>query len=248
MKKVLITGGTVLFGKEIIKGFLKNNYIVYFTSTSKLKINNFLKEINYKNKNKLFPIQISFNDINDIKNFINKYNKIGFNILINNARELSNLKFNNKNYEEIKNFDKEFFLAIHLPYLLSTKLNKKFLESVVNITSMYGIVAPNKHLYKDKYKNSPIFYGVSKAAQIHLTKELSVRLIEHNIRVNCVSFGGVVGRTDKKFIERYKKMSPSKRMLQKDEIFGPIWFLSNKNLSTSAIGHNLVIDGGWTIW
>ena len=127
MKKVLITGGTGLFGKEIIKGFLRNNYIVYFTSTSKLKINNFLKEINHKDKNKLFPIQISFNDINDIKNFINKYNKIGFNILINNARDLSNLKFNNKNYEEIKNFDKEFFLAIHLPYLLSTKLNKKFL-------------------------------------------------------------------------------------------------------------------------
>ena len=41
---------------------------------------------------------------------------------------------------------------------------------------MYGVVPPNKNLYTDKYKSSPIYYGVSKAAEIHLSKELAVRL------------------------------------------------------------------------
>ena len=45
-KKILITGGTGLLGQEMVKGFLKKNCIVYFTSTSKKNSDNFLK--NYK--------------------------------------------------------------------------------------------------------------------------------------------------------------------------------------------------------
>ena len=64
---------------------------------------------------------------------------------------------------------------------------------------MYGVVVPNRNLYKDKYKSSSIFYGISKAAQIHLTKELAVRLSQDNIRVNSVSFGGIEGRVSSNF-------------------------------------------------
>ena len=42
-------------------------------------------------------------------------------------------------------------------------------------------------------------------------------------------------------------MCPLGRMLQPKEVFDPIWFLSSDQ-SSGAIGHNLVIDGGWTIW
>ena len=139
-------------------------------------------------------------------------------------------------------------MSVYLSYFLSTKLNRKNLSSVVNISSMYGIVAPNKSLYVNKYKSSPIFYGVSKAAQIHLSKELAVRLAKYNIRVNSVSFGGVEGRVDQKFKKKYKILCPLGRMLKSNEIFEPIWFLSNNELSSGATGHNLIIDGGWTIW
>ena len=59
---------------------------------------------------------------------------------------------------------------VYLPYFLSINLNHKFLENIVNIASMYGVVPPNKNLYIDEYKSSPIYYGVSKAAEIHLTR------------------------------------------------------------------------------
>lgn len=247
MKKIIITGGTGLLGKEIVKGFLNKKCQVYFTSTSQLKINKFVKSLKPEQKKNCFPILQKFENIDDIKSFIKKYYNHNFNILINNARDIFNLKFDLNNYEQIENFDKEIFLAVTLPYFLSTKLKKTYIESVINISSIYGIVAPNKNLYKDKYRSSPIFYGISKAAQIHLTKELAVRLSQENIRVNSVSFGGVEGRVSSKFKKKYSFMCPAGRMLKTKEVFGPIWFLASDH-SSGATGHNLVIDGGWTIW
>ena len=178
---------------------------------------------------------------------MNKYKKINFNVLINNARDISNLKISKRNKDQFESFNKEIFLAVHLPYFLSIKLNHKHLKNIVNISSMYGVVPPNKNLYEDQYKSSPIYYGISKAAEIHLTKELAVRLANKNIRTNSISFGGFQGRVNKKFKENYKKMCPMGRMLNLKEIFSPVWFLCSDQ-SSGATGHNLVIDGGWSIW
>ena len=88
---------------------------------------------------------------------------------------------------------------------------------------------------------------MSKAAEIHLTKELAVRLSDKKIRVNSISFGGFEGRVNKTFIKKYKKMCPIGRMLKPHEVFKPLWFLCSEQ-SSGATGHNLVVDGGWTTW
>ena len=154
MKKILITGGTGLLGKEIVKGFLEKNCSVYYTSTSKKKSEEFLKEIKPKYKKNCIPIIHQFNDFKDINNFISKYNNLKFDTLINNARNISNLNLNVKDNELFNSFNEEIFLAVYLPYFLSVNLNNKNLNYIVNISSMYGIVPPNKNLYKDKYKYS----------------------------------------------------------------------------------------------
>ena len=204
--------------------------------------------MNNLEKKNCYPIIQKFENINDIKFFIKKYNNIGFNILINNARDLLNVKFKHDSFEQIKNFETEMFMAVYLPYFLSIKLNKKKLSCIVNISSMYGVVVPNKKLYSDGYTSSPSFYGISKAAQIHLTKELSVRMSSYKIRVNSISFGGVEGRVGKSFKKKYAELCPLGRMLNYREIFEPVWFLASEKSSSGATGHNLVIDGGWTIW
>ena len=62
-----------------------------------------------------------------------------------------------------------------------------------------------------------------------------------------MAFGGVSGRVDDEFKERYAKLCPSGKMLNDDEVSGPIKFLIS-NESSSITGHVLVADGGWTIW
>ena len=115
------------------------------------------------------------------------------------------------------------------------------------ISSIYGIVPPNKNLYSDNYNSSPIQYGVSKAALIHLSKELAVRFSDLDISVNTISYGGIEGRSTNDFKNKYSKLTPSGHMLTLEDICSPIIFLlSQKNKSIT--GHNLVIDGGYTIW
>jgi hypothetical protein len=150
---------------------------------------------------------------------------------------------------ERSDFINEFKLDVVIPYELSIKMHRSFnaLKNIVFISSIYGVVAPNRNLYDDFDNSSPINYGICKSAQIQLTKELAVRLGDKNIRVNSVSYGGVDGRVDDKFRQRYSDLTPMGGMLQEDDVIGAIEFLTSEN-SRNITGHNLLVDGGWTIW
>lgn len=241
---VLITGGSGVIGQELVKGFLSKGCFVTFTSTSENNASKILEKFdNYKDK--LNATIVEFNDECDVKKFV-KENAGKYTHLINNARSLKSVGVEENGFSSSSNIHKELFMSVTLPYLLSSGFVDT-LESIVNISSMYGVVPFNKHLYEDGYNSAPIQYGVAKAAQIHLTKELAVRFADKGVKVNTVSFGGVEGRVDDHFKERYAKLCPTGNMLEKDELFEPVWFVaggSSKNLT----GHNLIVDGGWSVW
>lgn len=169
--------------------------------------------------------------------------------LVNGARALDHLAVDDRGRVSRANFSGELLLAAVVPYELTHALLDAGapLEAVVNIGSMYGVVAANPSLYENPEKQSPLQYGVAKAALVHLTKELAVRLAPRGVRVNCVSFGGVKGRVDDAFIARYAALNPQRRMLSEDDVVGPVDFLLSEQ-SRSVTGHNLLVDGGWTVW
>ena len=137
-----------------------------------------------------------------------------------------------------------------ISYELSMKLSSLYrtqLKKIINISSIYGITVPNLEIYQDPIKESAINYGTIKASLIHLTKELAVRLADKKIQVNSVSYGGIKGKQSKTFQKNYSRLSPQKRMISKNEIFGAIEFLISDD-SFSINGQNIVVDGGWTIW
>lgn len=170
--------------------------------------------------------------------------------LINNARSLSSLRVGELGITAREDFLAEFSLGVIVPYELVMALAFRplsKLRSVVNIGSIYGSVAPNQNLYEDPVRQSPIQYGVSKAAVAHLSKELAVRLAPKGIRVNCVALGGVEGRADERFKSRYGSLCPAGRMLNEDEVSGPVDMLLSQ-CGAGVSGHVLLVDGGWTAW
>jgi len=170
--------------------------------------------------------------------------------LVNNARSVDFLKIGEDGLVTRENFSNEYLLDVVVPYELTMALARQQesqLRRVLNIGSQYGTVAANPHLYTDPVKQSPLHYGVAKAALGHLTKELAVRLASMGIQVNCVAFGGVEGRVDDAFKLRYAQLCPLGRMLRDDEVVGPVEMLLSEQ-SSGITGHILAVDGGWGIW
>jgi NAD(P)-dependent dehydrogenase (short-subunit alcohol dehydrogenase family) len=114
--------------------------------------------------------------------------------------------------------------------------------SIINMSSIYGIVSPIPSLYKGKEKH--IGYSVSKCGVIMLTKHLAVHLAP-SIRVNCIALGGVENSQPTDFKEAYEASVPMGRMLKKEEIIGLFDYLCSEK-SLYMTGSVLSLDGGWT--
>jgi NAD(P)-dependent dehydrogenase (short-subunit alcohol dehydrogenase family) len=122
--------------------------------------------------------------------------------------------------------------------------------SIINISSIYGIVSPDQKLYEYlRTPNSsfykPIAYSASKSAIINMTRYLAVYWADQKVRVNTLTLGGVFNNQDKKFLKGYCNRVPLGRMASEDEYNGAVIFLLSK-ASSYMTGSNLVIDGGWT--
>jgi len=247
MRTVLITGGTGIIGKTLVKQLIHDGYKVVFTSRSKEKaLEVFEKEGITLDITSI--IEVDFNSpeaLSEIKNQL----EYDVDAVIHNARTIDSLKVNEKGRVTSRQFEQEMHMGITFPYELTNALLDwgNDLRDVIFISSMYGIVAPTPSLYTDFHQQSPINYGVVKAAQVHLTKELAVRLAEKNTRVNCVTYGGVEGRADEDFKKRYAQLNPMNRMLNDKDIYPPIQYVLN-NPDLCITGENIKVDGGWTLW
>jgi len=250
-RTILITGGSGKFGQALVRYFLESGDNVVTTCRTSESLQK-LKVDHGGYSERFLGIQTDLTETGALKGLLEVFDSqdIQPDCLINNARSVSFLKIEQDGLVTRENFSNEFLLDVIVPYELTMALvmqKKSQLKRVVNIGSMYGTVAANPALYTDPVRQSPLHYGVAKAALIHLTKELAVRLSPHNIQVNCVAFGGVEGRVDEAFKQRYAQLCPMGRMLKEEEVIGPVDMLLSDKCS-GITGHTLAVDGGWSIW
>ena len=222
--KIIVTGSEGLLGKEIVKHLGKNHDI--------LKLDLLLGH-----------------DLTD-ESFVKKW------FQENHATCLVNCFALNDHVEKgmkrptlfditLKSFSD--FMEVNLVSLFSVcrefaRNNEK--GSIINFSASTGIVSARPDIYDGSHKHPA--YSISKAGVINLTKFLATHLAP-NIRVNCIAPGGARFDQDENFIEKYSKLTPMKRMMEKSELNELVEFLCSSG-SSYMTGSTIVVDGGWTSW
>ena len=142
-------------------------------------------------------------------------------------------------------------------FLVAQAVGKKMVEqnkggSIVQTASIYGVLGPDPRVYENSFYlgrpiNTPAVYSASKAAVIGLTKHLATYWADKNIRVNCLTPGGVESGQNDFFKEKYSNRVPLGRMAQAEEMVGALLYLAS-DASSYVTGQNIIVDGGLSAW
>ena len=118
--------------------------------------------------------------------------------------------------------------------------------SIVNLASIYGVVAPKFEVYSNTDMTMPVEYAANKAGLIHLCKYFAQLYLQNGIRVNVISPGGVFAGQDKNFIAAYNSFCGKIGMLDVGDIVSTLMYLFNTS-SRAVTGQNIVVDDGFTL-
>lgn len=118
--------------------------------------------------------------------------------------------------------------------------------NLVHVSSIQGIATPKFEHYAGTAMVSPIEYSATKSALISVTRYLAKYYRGKNIRVNCISPGGILDEQPEFFLSEYRKTCNTKGMLDADDVVGAVLFLMS-SYSAYVTGQNIVIDDGWSL-
>lgn len=254
---VIITGSSGQLGYEYSKLFLSLGADVIG-----IDIKDPAKNLAIEKNNKNY--RFIKGDITNKKQLISMLDEIKINfgqpsVLINNAAidsppgssAIENGPFENfpeESWDKVLDVNlKGTFLTCQIFGSEMAKIGK---GSIINISSIYGLVSPDQSIYEYKRKNGedfykPVAYSASKSGVLNLTRYLSSYWAKKNVRVNSLTIAGVFNNQDPIFLNEYTSRIPIGRMANSDEYNGALVFLAS-SASSYMTGSNLIIDGGWT--
>lgn len=244
-KKIAIIGGNGLIGTSFVSACIENGAeVIVLDKLKSIKLN--------KNKKSLSFFKFDITKEESIIKFFNFLNnqKIKLDALVNVAYPKSK-KFGTP-FEEIKapHLKDDLFNQLGSSILLS-KYSIKYFENIgggnlIFLSSIQGFMSPKFSHYEGTKMNSPIEYSAIKAGVIAITKYLAKLCKNKNIRVNCISPGGIKNSQPNSFLKKYRNDCVSKGMLDPFDLNGVLLMLLSDD-TKYLTGQNIIIDDGWSL-
>nr|WP_294900899.1 oxidoreductase [uncultured Pedobacter sp.] len=236
-KVIVVTGGNGLLGKSIVSNLRKEGAIAISADLSAdSEIDIFL------------DITCEQSISTTVSQLTAKYGRIdGW---VNNAYPRTK-DWGNK-FEEIPVESWKQNVDMHLNgYFMCCKevleqMKKQGFGSLINMSSIYGLVAPDFTIYEGTEMTMPAAYSAIKGGLNNLTRYLAAYYGPYQVRVNTVSPGGIFDNQTQTFVDNYNKKVPMRKMGTTQDIVSAVYYLLTDETSYIT-GHNLVVDGGWSI-
>jgi|ERR1017187_41754 NAD(P)-dependent dehydrogenase (short-subunit alcohol dehydrogenase family) len=238
-KIIIITGGSGLLGRA---------YIDYLNNEKANVIN---ADINCEKNIERGEYTCDITDSNSTDELIDEVVKRFGRIdgLVNNAYPRT--KDWGTDFEKVPeeswrmNIDMQMNSYIFLSRKVLNVMVKQKSGSIVNLGSIYGIVGPDFTVYDNTTMGNSAEYAAIKGGIVNITRYLASYYGRHNIRLNCVSPGGIFDNQDEIFVKQYEHKVPLRRMGRPDDIAPVIAFLLSDD-AKYITGQNIAVDGGWT--
>lgn len=154
---------------------------------------------------------------------------------------------------DVKASDFNENVSLHLgSAFLFTQQCAKYFErnkkpfSLVNISSIYGVIAPKFEIYENTPMSMPVEYAAIKSGILHLSK-YAIKYVNNSLfRINSVSPGGIFDQQPELFLNAYKAQTHGEGMLDVKDIIGTIMFLLSP-MSKFVTGQNIIVDDGFSL-
>lgn len=263
-KTVVITGAGGLLGPQWAEAVLECGGTPVITDISLSAARETAARLSEKYNTSLTYELLDVTDPHNVSEFFREIKKVD--VLINNAAKDPKVKkgdagLNLETRFETMTFD--YFqegtdAIVNGTFLCSQAAVNKMLSLgtkgvIVNVASDLSVIAPDQRIYQkpgltwDQQPVKPITYSAAKYAVVGMTKYLATYLAEKGIRVNALSPTGVFNNHPEEFVQKLSGIIPMGRMANIDEYKAAMAFLCS-DASSYMTGHNLVIDGGKSVW
>ncbi|XP_039244299.1 2,4-dienoyl-CoA reductase, mitochondrial-like [Pipra filicauda] len=115
---------------------------------------------------------------------------------------------------------------------------------IINTASMASLIVP--------HPQKQLAYNVSKAGVVKLTQTLGTEWVDRGVKVNCISPGIVDtplirSKELQPLVQRWMGDIPAGRLAQPTDLQAAVVYLASE-ASDYMTGHNLVIEGGQSLW
>jgi NAD(P)-dependent dehydrogenase (short-subunit alcohol dehydrogenase family) len=241
-KVALVTGASRGIGFATAKRLVELGALVVLTSRKQTDLDTAAAELNAQGPGRAIAIASHGGRLEDVERLVQgAISAFGtIDVLVNNAA--TSAHYGNTLDADVAAWDKTFEVNVRGPFLLiRSVVNTAMREggAIVNVASVGGI-HPVRGLS---------VYNVTKAALLHLTRQLALELGPVGIRVNAVAPGLIRTRfaevlwKDEELHARHQRINPLGRIGEPEEVAEAIMFLAS-SASSYVNGHVLVVDGG----
>lgn len=259
-KVVVVTGGTGILGSQYARCLANVGACVIIADLSQERCDDLAAQINESCVGKAVGYAVDLSSEESIKNWsdhiISEHKKVD--VLINNAAAKTKGFFKPVDSFSLEDWNAVMNVNVTAIFLTAKYLGHKMAEqksgSIINISSIYGVVGPDQSIYEGSYYedlggaiNTPLIYSTTKGAVIAMTRYFATYWGAQGVRTNTLTPGGVFSGQNETFVTKYSKRVPLNRMANDEEMLGALLFLAS-DASTYVNGQNLIIDGGLTAW